>query len=294
MANKKISALTSATTPLAGTEVLPIVQSSATVKVSAANITAGRAVDTLQVTSTGPNGIPITLQEITAAPSSATAAYVGVSTSAFPGGANGDLILIPRTSAANDVRIYVGSGTPTETLVIQGSTKDIRFTSGNLVPTTAAKGINFTANSAAAGKTSQLLNWYEEGTFTPVVADATTGGNTGTAALAKGRYTRVGRLITVTIAFLDITTTGMTAGNTLYIRGLPYTSITDAYVNFQGSQSNSQLASTNGAIYPTLGNNSSVIYLLDGVAAGSGTTLKVSAITSGQTDLYITLTYEAA
>jgi hypothetical protein len=44
MANTKISALTSSTTPLAGTEVLPIVQSSATVKVSVANLTAGRAV----------------------------------------------------------------------------------------------------------------------------------------------------------------------------------------------------------------------------------------------------------
>ena len=35
MADKKISALSSATVPLAGTEVLPIVQSGATVKVSA-------------------------------------------------------------------------------------------------------------------------------------------------------------------------------------------------------------------------------------------------------------------
>jgi hypothetical protein len=40
MANSKISALTSATTPLAGTEVLPIVQSSTTVKASIANIQA--------------------------------------------------------------------------------------------------------------------------------------------------------------------------------------------------------------------------------------------------------------
>jgi hypothetical protein len=42
MADKKISALTSAATPLAGTEVLPIVQSGSTVKVSIANVTAGR------------------------------------------------------------------------------------------------------------------------------------------------------------------------------------------------------------------------------------------------------------
>jgi hypothetical protein len=44
MADVKISALTGATTPLAGTEVLPIVQGGATVKVSVANLTAGRTV----------------------------------------------------------------------------------------------------------------------------------------------------------------------------------------------------------------------------------------------------------
>jgi len=52
MANAKISALTSATTPLVGTETLPVVQSSATTKVTVANLTAGRAVGALSYTST--------------------------------------------------------------------------------------------------------------------------------------------------------------------------------------------------------------------------------------------------
>ena len=52
MADKKISALTSATTPLAGTEVLPIVQSGATVKVAVSDLTAGRAVAALSMTLT--------------------------------------------------------------------------------------------------------------------------------------------------------------------------------------------------------------------------------------------------
>ena len=52
MADKKISALTAATTPLAGTEVLPIVQSSATVKVSVANLTAGRDISVAKLTAT--------------------------------------------------------------------------------------------------------------------------------------------------------------------------------------------------------------------------------------------------
>jgi hypothetical protein len=53
MADKKISALTAATTPLAGTEVLPIVQSGATVKVSVDNLTTGKAVTVGSLTDAG-------------------------------------------------------------------------------------------------------------------------------------------------------------------------------------------------------------------------------------------------
>jgi hypothetical protein len=55
MADKKISALTSATTPLAGTEVLPIVQSGATVKVAVSDLTTGRAISATAVTATTGN-----------------------------------------------------------------------------------------------------------------------------------------------------------------------------------------------------------------------------------------------
>lgn len=53
MADTKISALTAATTPLAGTEVLPIVQSGVTKQVSVADLTAGRAVSASSLTLTG-------------------------------------------------------------------------------------------------------------------------------------------------------------------------------------------------------------------------------------------------
>jgi len=53
MADSKISALPASTTPLAGTEVLPIVQSSTTKQVSVANLTDGRAISALSVTATG-------------------------------------------------------------------------------------------------------------------------------------------------------------------------------------------------------------------------------------------------
>lgn len=53
MADLKISQLTDATTPLAGTEVLPIVQSSSTKKVAISALTAGRAVSGTSFTVTG-------------------------------------------------------------------------------------------------------------------------------------------------------------------------------------------------------------------------------------------------
>ena len=53
MANSKISALTAATTPVAGTEVLPIVQSSATVKLAISDLTPGLSTITAAKGGTG-------------------------------------------------------------------------------------------------------------------------------------------------------------------------------------------------------------------------------------------------
>lgn len=57
MADSKISALPAATVALAGTEVLPIVQSSTTKQVSVANLTAGRAISASTVTATTTMGV---------------------------------------------------------------------------------------------------------------------------------------------------------------------------------------------------------------------------------------------
>jgi hypothetical protein len=54
MADVKISALPLASTPLAGTEILPIVQSATTDQVTVANLTAGRAVSASSLTLTTP------------------------------------------------------------------------------------------------------------------------------------------------------------------------------------------------------------------------------------------------
>ena len=74
MPDLKISQLTSAATPLAGTEVLPIVQSGSTVKVPVSDLTAGRAVSASALTASSGNlAFSGTAQRITGDFSNATA-----------------------------------------------------------------------------------------------------------------------------------------------------------------------------------------------------------------------------
>jgi hypothetical protein len=67
--------------------------------------------------------------------------------------------------------------------------------------------------------TSELLNDYEEGTFTPEIQGSTTAG-TATYTGRYGRYTKIGRLVTVNIYIDWNSHTG--TGDTR-VAGLPFT-----------------------------------------------------------------------
>lgn len=86
------------------------------------------------------------------------------------------------------------------------------------------KGIDFSANSHAAGMTSEKLTWYEEGTWTPTIT-ATTG--TFTSVSATGEYTRIGNQVTVHLK-ITITNPGTASGQIKYT--LPFTAQNKAYV----------------------------------------------------------------
>ena len=185
MADLKISQLTSATLPLAGTEVLPIVQSSSTKKV---------ATDDLTVKNVRSNATTGILQ-----------------------------IAGPATAATRIMTVPDANFTAARTDAAQSFTGDQTLGTGNLIQGTAAKGINFTANTPAAGMTSELLNWYEEGTWTPTDASG--------AALAftsvTGNYIRVGNSVT---AYFSVTYPTTASGNDASIGGLPFTSSSSAAV----------------------------------------------------------------
>ena len=84
----------------------------------------------------------------------------------------------------------------------------------------SGSGINFSADGNATGMTSELLDDYEEGTWTPVLSDGT---NDATTSLASGSYTKIGDLVTVR-GRLTVSAKGSISGG-LRITGLPFTNL---------------------------------------------------------------------
>jgi hypothetical protein len=182
MADTKISALSAASLPLAGTEVLPIVQSGSTVKVATDNLTVKN------IRSNATTG----LLQVTG-PAAASTRVVTVPDANFTAA---------RTDAAQS---FTGNQT---------------LSTGNLVIGTAGKGIDFSADPSPAGMTSELLDDYEEGTWTPtLVANITLGDLAYT--IQQGYYVKVGNVVTV---WANITFTQTTASSYFYVTGLPFTS----------------------------------------------------------------------
>jgi len=112
----------------------------------------------------------------------------------FQNGASQKLI---RMAAAGDVTIY-----------------------NNLVMSTAGAGIDFSATAGTG--TSELLDDYEEGTWTPNYT-AATGGNLGGTQNRQGYYTKVGNKVTVQF-YLYINTIDVTGkSGDVTVTGLPFT-----------------------------------------------------------------------
>jgi hypothetical protein len=196
MADLKISALTSATTPLAGTEVLPIVQSGATKQVSVANLTDGRALSMSGLT-------------VTPAADASAVATIAAASRSTAGQSEASLILtaVSRETTNNRQATYVLRVNPDSDFGAAGLGFEYTYdgtpygarmtlTSGGNLAFPSGAGIDFSATPGTG--TSELLADYEEGTYTAVLTPQTSGTIPLNSSFDELAYTKVGRLVTVT------------------------------------------------------------------------------------------------
>ena len=256
MADLKISQLTGATTPLAGTEVLPIVQSNTTKKVATddltvKNVRSNATTGLLQIT--GPAAASTRVMttpdaNFTVARTDAAQTFTGVQTmgsSAVIGGdsnstaglsvrgtnSNNGILRIGQTGKfygflGGDYQgvfeIYTESGAGDILFTVGGTTRG-RMNSSGFKPI-AGNGIDYSANTGAAGMTSQLLNWYEEGTWTP---NQGAGLTLVGAFSSAGTYTRIGRQVFIRGSVSGATSVAVASAGAI-TTNLPYSAAADA------------------------------------------------------------------
>jgi hypothetical protein len=167
---------------------------------------------------------------------------------------------------------------------------------GNLVMSTAGNGIDFSATSNSAGTmTSELLNDYEEGTWTPTFGGGSSDPTGVTYDGQNGIYTKIGRLVTVTFIMGFTTYTG--GSGALYVRGLPFAAT--GTTGYNGAVQTEQITFSGGRTYAAIrvSGGGSVIDVQQMGGATTWTSFIIGTeITSSGTAKYIqgTVTYTAS
>jgi len=148
---------------------------------------------------------------------SQTAATIVTGQTAETTVADDDTVLIHDTSASALRKMTVSN------LTANAGIDGWSSNSGNLLPADASKGIYLGVNSATA---ANLLDDYEEGTFTPQIKIS--GSTTGiTYSEQAGHYTKIGNRVIVNME-IALTAKGSNTGNVSLI-GLPFTTSNDNY-----------------------------------------------------------------
>jgi len=120
-----------------------------------------------------------------------------------------------------------------EVLKLQAD-KNVKINDGDLVIGGTGHGINFAASQTnAAGMTSELLDSYEEGTWTPSIEFG--GGSTGVtySSYRSGSYIKIGNLVHLKFGFA-LTSNGSSEGSAK-ITGLPFSGTHSGYYHDAGA-----------------------------------------------------------
>ena len=172
------------------------------------------------------------------------------------------------------------------------SDSNVGVLAGNLVIGTAGKGISFAATSDAGGMTSEILDDYEEGTFTATAVCSTSGTITLSPSIDLCSYIKIGRLVTV-YGEIVVGSVSSPVGS-LTIEGLPFTSETSSERNKRSAASirssvwSSSVGSTpHGMI---IGAESKIrVYRFD----GTNTQADLAGYCQANTEITFSCTYEA-
>ena len=177
-------------------------------------------------------------------------------------GTNGNDFTINNSSDNSNRKFLIGGASSSNANTIT-SLVNHRF-SANVIISNPGSGIDFSATSdGGTGTPSELLDDYEEGSWTPVLKDAASGGNTysgGGNWTTWSNYTRIGNTVRLHANIYSLTNSGMTTGNGIFIHGAPFTAV-GTQICFCRLQYFNNINNTQFGTHIQINNNSTVLRL---------------------------------
>ena len=137
-------------------------------------------------------------------------------------GATDEGVILNARASGTTGRIKLQTNSTTA-LTIDGSSSNGNITAntGNIIIGTGGKGIDFSAQTATsvtgASTTAEILDHYEEGSWTPVFINV----NTPTYTTQYGIFTRVGRMVLLH-GQISVSSIDTSDGSTVNIGGFPF------------------------------------------------------------------------
>jgi hypothetical protein len=180
--------------------------------------------------------------------------YADAYQTASPGAGTQAVPLLVATNGTELLRVTTGG--------------NVSISNGNLVIGTSGKGIDFSAAGNAAGMTSELLDDYEIGTWTPNQGGGLT--VTGTFS-SSGTYTKIGRQVFITFTLSGSTSIAIGGAGGAITTNIPFAAPSYFGVIYVG---------TNNIGFGVAGGNSSTVYSGGSVTGNSTITFSATYYTT--------------
>ena len=183
------------------------------------------------------------------------------------------------------IRYYHGGSYPNSMRFTTGATDHMMIHSGGVVSFNSGIELGSGLDATAAN----TLDDYEEGTWSPILADNS--GNTSTfGGVTSATYTKIGNSVRLSLRAVNMQTTGLTSSDPLYVKGLPFDTVGYSYgACWLRTFLNGNWGADKCMVFGYFESNKA-FFQGDNGATG-GLTLTVNDVSHNNSDLFFTVVY---
>lgn len=175
---------------------------------------------------------------------------------------------------------------------VDTTTNTGNFDADVIVSTNAGESLRINSTGLSTNGGTDTFK-YETGVWTPQVSETAGAGGNAAQGSTYGYYVKIGEMVMIQARITAIDTTGLTAGNQIFVTGLPFTSTNDVDDTWVGTCETDDLFFTNTP-HAWIGPGVDAVQLRESVSSGPAQFLTIGDFTSSSGGLDFTITYRTS